>query len=126
MRRTLRKSAILRTTVQVGEKNGYESLLSQRPLLSSIYDPAGSIQAENTPAFVRRLQLVADPRLDADSTTRWYLTSNPNTFGWVFSGSIWMGNGSRLLTSRQWLIGTSFRSNVGMTSLRKRTCGRVE
>ncbi len=29
MRRTLRKSAILRTTVQVAPENGYESLLSQ-------------------------------------------------------------------------------------------------
>ncbi|MCH9694778.1 MAG: HK97 family phage prohead protease [Gammaproteobacteria bacterium] len=52
-------------------------------LLSSIYDPAGTIQAANTPEFIRKLQLVADPRLDLDSTQKWYLTANPNTFPWV-------------------------------------------
>ena len=52
-------------------------------LLTSIFDPAGVNQQTNTPEFIRRLRLVADPRLDADSTTQWYLTANPNTFNWV-------------------------------------------
>lgn len=52
-------------------------------LLSSIYDPAGSIQATTTPEFIRRLILVADPRLDADSETQWYLTAEPSSFTWV-------------------------------------------
>ena len=56
---------------------------SAEQLLSSIYDPAGSIQATTTPEFVRRLTLVAEPRLDADSATQWYLTANPRAFSWI-------------------------------------------
>lgn len=50
-------------------------------LLSSIWDPAGTNQQTKNP-FANKLQLVVDPRLDADSTTAWYVMRNPNQFTW--------------------------------------------
>lgn len=46
-------------------------------LLNSTVDPARSNDSEN-PAWIRGLQLVADPRLDADSTVAWYLAADPS------------------------------------------------
>lgn len=47
----------------------FETIAEQ--LLSSIWDSAGANQQTKNP-FVNELQLVVDPRLDADSTTAWY------------------------------------------------------
>ena len=46
-------------------------------LLASLVDPSKNNDATN-PAWVRGLTLVADPRLDAASTTAWYLATDPN------------------------------------------------
>lgn len=45
-------------------------------LLASLVDPSKSNDTPNV-EWVRGLQLVADPRLDADSATRWYLSASP-------------------------------------------------
>ena len=45
-------------------------------LLNSSVDPARNNNTEN-PAWIRGLVLVADPRLDAASTTAWYLAAAP-------------------------------------------------
>lgn len=45
-------------------------------LIASIVDPAGTNDTVN-PAWIRRLTLVADPRLDDDSQTAWYLAAAP-------------------------------------------------
>jgi ATP-dependent protease ClpP protease subunit len=50
-------------------------------LLSSIWDPAGANQQTNNP-FASKLELVVDPRLDANSTTAWYVLASPSAFGW--------------------------------------------
>ncbi|XSG85683.1 MAG: ClpP-like prohead protease/major capsid protein fusion protein [Methylohalobius sp. ZOD2] len=47
-------------------------------LLSSLVDPSKSNDTGN-PQWIRGLTLVADPRLDADSTTAWYLAASPTT-----------------------------------------------
>ena len=46
-------------------------------LLSSLVDPSKSNATPNS-EFIRGLTLVADPRLDANSTTAWYLSASPN------------------------------------------------
>jgi ATP-dependent protease ClpP protease subunit len=46
-------------------------------LLASLVDPSKNNDATN-PAWVRGLTLVADPRLDAASTSAWYLAADPN------------------------------------------------
>lgn len=60
-----------------------ETVLEQ--LLSSLFDPfpatTGDTNARNP--FANRLELIVDPRLDVDSTTRWYLVTNPNNFNWA-------------------------------------------
>ena len=45
-------------------------------LIASTVNPAASNNAEN-PEWVRRLVLVADPRLDTNSGTAWYLAADP-------------------------------------------------
>ena len=45
-------------------------------LIASTVNPAASNNAEN-PEWVRRLVLVADPRLDTNSETAWYLATDP-------------------------------------------------
>lgn len=45
-------------------------------LLSSLVDPARNNDTANH-AFIRGLTLVADPRLDAASTSTWYLSADP-------------------------------------------------
>lgn len=47
-------------------------------LLASLADPASANSGVNNPAWVRGLTLVADPRLDANSATAWYLAADPN------------------------------------------------
>lgn len=46
-------------------------------LISSLVDPSKSNDTPNL-EFIRRLTLVADPRLDADSETAWYLAASPS------------------------------------------------
>lgn len=45
-------------------------------LLASLVDPARSNDTPNL-SFIRGLQLIADPRLDASSETAWYLSAGP-------------------------------------------------
>lgn len=47
-------------------------------LLASLSDPAALNSGASNPDWIRRLTLVADPRLDAASLTSWYLACNPN------------------------------------------------
>lgn len=46
-------------------------------LLASLADPASANSGVANPTWVRGLVLVADPRLDADSETAWYLAADP-------------------------------------------------
>lgn len=46
-------------------------------IIASLVDPARSNDTPNA-EFIRGLTLVADPRLDDDSTTAWYLSASPN------------------------------------------------
>jgi hypothetical protein len=54
-------------------------------LLSSLFDPfpatTGDTAARNP--FANRLELIIDPRLSADSATRWYVCTNPDVFQWA-------------------------------------------
>jgi len=52
-------------------------------LLASIYDPSTSNSAETQNPFARKLALAADPRLDTNSTSAWYLAASPAQFGGV-------------------------------------------
>lgn len=45
-------------------------------LLSSLVDPAKNSSTPNLD-FIRGLTLIADPRLDANSTAAWYLSASP-------------------------------------------------
>ena len=54
-------------------------------LLASLVDPAKSNSTDN-PAWVRGLELVADPRLDENSATRWYLAADTSTTDTVECG----------------------------------------
>lgn len=54
-------------------------------LLSSLFDPfpaSGTSDSAARNPFANKLELIVDPRLDDDSTTRWYLITNPNVFNW--------------------------------------------
>jgi len=56
-------------------------------LLSSLFDPFPATGTSDSAArnpFANRLDLIIDPRLDADSTTRWYVVTNPNIFNWAY------------------------------------------
>ena len=50
-------------------------------LLASLADPAGVNQQTFNP-FAHKLRLIVEARLDADSTTRYYLITNPEVFNW--------------------------------------------
>ena len=52
-----------------------ETLAEQ--IVASTVDPTAS-NATPQPEFIRRLQVVADPRLDVDSASAWYLAASPN------------------------------------------------
>lgn len=52
-----------------------ETLAEQ--LIASIVDPSKGNDTPNL-QFIRKLTLVADPRLDASSATAWYLAASPN------------------------------------------------
>jgi ATP-dependent Clp endopeptidase proteolytic subunit ClpP len=47
-------------------------------LIASLTDPASTNANVKNPDFIRSLQLVVDPRLDAHSTTAWYLAASPS------------------------------------------------
>ena len=50
-------------------------------LLNSLADPSGVNQQTFNP-FAHKLRLVVEPRLETDSTTRFYIMSDPNVFSW--------------------------------------------
>ena len=45
-------------------------------IIASLVDPSKSNSAPNA-EFIKNLSVIADPRLDADSTTAWYLSASP-------------------------------------------------
>jgi len=49
-------------------------------LLNSINDPANANNTFNP--FAHKLRLVVEPRLETDSTTRYYVMADPNVFSW--------------------------------------------
>lgn len=51
-------------------------------LLASVWDPDAAVAPNTANPFTRRLELVVDPRLDADSATAWYVLASPGAFGW--------------------------------------------
>ena len=50
-------------------------------LINSIFDPDGTTSSAQNP-FARKLRIIVEPRLDADSATAWYLVCSPSTFHW--------------------------------------------
>ena len=46
-------------------------------LLASLARPDGAHSGASNPAWIRGLELVSDPRLDANSETAWYLAADP-------------------------------------------------
>ena len=58
-----------------------ETLAEQ--LLNSVFDPGAGTSVETSNPFYRALQMIVEPRLDVDSTTQYYVSCNPNRFGWA-------------------------------------------
>ncbi len=50
-------------------------------LVNSIYDPDGKVSSTHNP-FAKKLNVVVEPRLSADSETTWYLVASPNSIHW--------------------------------------------
>lgn len=50
-------------------------------LINSIFDPDGTTSSAQNP-FARKLRIIVEPRLDADSSKAWYVVCLPSTFHW--------------------------------------------
>ena len=50
-------------------------------LINSIFDPDGTTSSAQNP-FARKLRIIVESRLDAVSSTAWYLVCAPSTFHW--------------------------------------------
>ena len=95
-----------------------ETVLEQ--LLSSLFDPfpatTGDTNARNP--FANRLELIVDPRLDVDSTTRWYLVTNPNVFNWAERIFLEGQPGPTVEQQQGWTVdGTEFKARQDFAAL---------
>lgn len=60
--------------------------------------------------FAGRLELVVDPRLDASSTTQWYLSSDPNVNDTIEFSYLDSAGGPEVFTQEGWEVdGTQFK-----------------
>ena len=88
-------------------------------LRASQYDPADGTNNNRAPnPFQNTFQVVADPRLDADSSTQWYTSANPNQYDIIEAGFLEGATEPYLETKEGWSIdGVQFKARIDCAAI---------
>ncbi len=90
-----------------------------RVLQASQYDPADGTNNNRAPnPFQGTYETVADPRLDADSSTQWYTCANPNQYDIIEAGFLEGATEPYLETKEGWSIdGVEFKARIDCAAI---------
>ena len=88
-------------------------------LRASQYDPADGTNNNRAPnPFQNTFEVVADPRLDADSSTQWYTSANPNQYDIIEAGFLEGATEPYLETKEGWSIdGVEFKARIDCAAI---------
>ncbi len=88
-------------------------------LRGSQYDPADGTNNNRAPnPFQNTFEVVADPRLDADSPVQWYTSANPNQYDIIEAGFLEGATEPYLETKEGWSIdGVEFKARIDCAAI---------
>lgn len=87
-------------------------------LRSSEYDPADTTNSRAPNPFQNTYEVVADPRLDADSAVQWYTSANPNQYDVIEAGFLEGATEPYLETKEGWSIdGVEFKARIDCAAI---------
>ncbi len=88
-------------------------------LRASQYDPADGTNNNRAPnPFQNTFEVVADPRLDADSAVQWYTSANPNQYDIIEAGFLEGATDPYLETKEGWSIdGVEFKARIDCAAI---------
>ena len=87
-------------------------------LRASQYDPADTNNSRAPNPFQNTFEVVADPRLDADSAVQWYTSANPNQYDIIEAGFLEGATEPYLETKEGWSIdGVEFKARIDCAAI---------
>ncbi len=88
-------------------------------LRASQYDPADGTNNNRAPnPFQNTFEVVADPRLDANSAVQWYTSANPNQYDIIEAGFLEGATEPYLETKEGWSIdGVEFKARIDCAAI---------